>query len=304
MRYRLLIFVFTGLMGAISLARAQTPPVTVPDQSQLVADDANLSLKKGLDARYGVLLQRFNQWNVEAKAFNIKYGDKNLDADTKDAKDGLAEQARLSKALQDYEHDCEQFKTVVGRLRLKGTTADAGSKGAPPVAKVFAQGEFYFVTKDGRKLTGADATMLPLDGGTHAVTGPDGHLKLLLPDETIFTLGPDSDMVLDDFVYDHNHSMTKAEAHFAKGIFRWVTGKLSQGHEHDVKIKIPIGDVGFRGTDFECMVAPIGSGYVKLFEGQLDITEKKTGAKFILNAGHIVSFTADGAFSQPTLLTP
>lgn len=173
-----------------------------------------------------------------------------------------------------------------------------------PAAKVVAHGEFYIVTKDGCKLTGAEAATIPLDGGTRVVTGSDGRLQMLLPDETVFTIGRNGDMVLDDFVYDHNHSLTKAAAQIMKGTFRWVTGKLSQGHEHDVKVKLPVGCIGDRGTDYECLVESDGAGYVKLYEGKLEITENKTGKKIELYTKQMISFTADGTFSQPTPLSP
>jgi hypothetical protein len=291
-------------MGAMSLAKAQTPPITVPAESQIVADDANLALKKDLDQRYQTLLQEFNKWNADATAFNGKYGGKNLDADTQEAKEGLAEQARVSQALQAYQSEADQFKNDVGRLRLASPTPIGNSAVTLPVARVVEHGEFHIVTKDGRTLSGAEATAIPLDGGTHLFTGSDGHLKMLLPDETTFTVGPDSDIVLDDFVYDQNHSLTKAGAQIMKGNFRWITGKISQGHEHDLRIKIPVGTLGSRWTDFECTVDASGSGYVKLYEGQLDITENKTGDKLELNTGQMTSFAADGTFTQPAQMNP
>ena len=43
---------------------------------------------------------------------------------------------------------------------------------------------------------------------------------------TIFTLGKNSDIVLDEFVYDPTTSLGKMTANVAKGTFRWVTGKI------------------------------------------------------------------------------
>jgi len=123
-----MILLFIGLMGATSLAEAQTPPVTVPNESLISADDANLALKKDLDQRYQALSKRFIRWNADATAFNNNYGGKNLDADTKEAKDGMAEQARLSQALQDYQHDADQFKGDVSKLRLREIDHDSSGQ--------------------------------------------------------------------------------------------------------------------------------------------------------------------------------
>ena len=62
--------------------------------------------------------------------------------------------------------------------------------------------------------------------------------------------------------------------------------------------------IGIRGTDFEAMVAPDDSGSVKLYSGQLEITEKKTQRTFVLNAGQMTMFSAEGIFATPAPLDP
>jgi hypothetical protein len=127
---------------------------------------------------------------------------------------------------------------------------------------------------------------------------------VLLLDETVFTIGPNGDMVIDEFVYDPNNSRDKITARLQKGVFRWVTGEVARKNPANMKVTLPVGAIGIRGTDFEAMVAPDGSGSVKLFSGQLEITEKKTQRTFPLNAGQMVTFSADGIFSPPAPLEP
>ena len=57
--------------------------------------------------------------------------------------------------------------------------------------------------------------------------------------------------------------------------------------------------LGIRGTDFEANVQPDGSGSVVLYFGQLEITEKKSGFTFLLNAGEKVTFGVDGSITRP-----
>ena len=59
----------------------------------------------------------------------------------------------------------------------------------------------------------------PLFLNDHVTPDAAGRLQILLVDETIFTLGPNSDMVLDDFVYDPKTSAGKMTASIAKGTF-------------------------------------------------------------------------------------
>jgi hypothetical protein len=251
-----------------------------------VPDGLAATQKTELANRRVELTQQYAALDQRIAHFNSRCG--SVSEDSPLIAECEREQAAIRAAKASY-------KEAASRYERDLAAAMASARAALPAAKIFAHGEFYFVTKDGLKVTGADGTMLPLDGGTRIVTGPNTVLKLLLPDETILTLFPDSDMVIDDFVYDPVNSATKAEAKFAKGVFRWVTGKVSR--KKDVNIKIPVGTIGVRGTDFEAIVDPNGAGYVKLFDGQLDITESKTGATLKLSAGQMISFTADGNLS-------
>ena len=136
----------------------------------------------------------------------------------------------------------------------------------------------------------------------HITTSPDGRLQVLLLDETIFTLGPSSDMIMDDFVYDPKTSAGKISARIAKGTFRFVTGKIAPKDPDKMKIKVAVGTIGVRGTDVEVSVEPGGDGYVRLFSGKLEITETKSGSVFDMDAGQMVKFHGDGSWDQPTSL--
>jgi len=167
------------------------------------------------------------------------------------------------------------------------------------IAQVESRGEFYFLTKDGRKLTGKDVNQVPLEEGSKVVTGSTGHVRMTLPDNTTFTVGPYSDLVIDKFVYDPATDARTIMANLSKGVFRWVTGKVARKDPAQMKVTLPVGTIGIRGTDFESTVRPDSSGSVMLYFGQLEITEKKTRFKFLLEAGQKVTFDADGSFSRP-----
>jgi hypothetical protein len=246
------------------------------------------------------LEKQLSTLQAAAKVFNDKTAENQTDAEYNAVQAQRAEYISAAKAFN---------------RALAAGEATAEARAALPAAKVFARGrgEFYFVTKDGLKLFGANGAMLPLDGGTRVVTGPDIHLRLLLPDETTFTVGPDADIVLDDFVFDPKTSVGKTSAALIKGTFRWVTGKVPRYQEPLSKhLRIAVGCLGIRGTDFEALVAPDGSGHIKLFSGELEITPHAGGLQphpavrnsstFLLNAGQAVTFSADGTFSTPTPL--
>ena len=208
-----------------------------------------------------------------------------------------AEQARL-------ESDRRQYVEAVNRFNERAVNAEAEPPRLPtaaPGARIGAtaecRGGVFMITADGQPLPLQGGDAVPLNA--HLTTGPDGHLKLVLPDRTTFTVGPGSDIVLDEFVYDPDTSMRRIAAEVIKGTFRWVTGKVVRGSPQSMQVKLAVGVIGIRGTDFEAGVAADGSGYVELYSGHLQITASKTGAVLLMDAGQAVTYTAGGTFSAP-----
>src|SRR6516162_9794761 len=52
-------------------------------------------------------------------------------------------------------------------------------------------------------------------------TGPDGQTQVLFIDESTMSVGPSSDMVIDEFVYDPHTSSGKLAASLTRGVFRF-----------------------------------------------------------------------------------
>ncbi|MFA5137970.1 MAG: FecR domain-containing protein [Elusimicrobiota bacterium] len=80
------------------------------------------------------------------------------------------------------------------------------------------------------------------------VSGKEGRLQVMLLDQTVFTLGPNTEMTLDEFVYDPFTDSGKITANVTKGVFRFVTGKVARKDPENMKIKMPVGTMGIRGT--------------------------------------------------------
>ncbi len=88
----------------------------------------------------------------------------------------------------------------------------------------------------------------PVFLGNAIKSGPEAGLQLLLLDQTTFTIGPDSEITIDEFVYDPARGSGKVGASVAKGVFRFVTGKVAQNNPADMVVKLPVGTIGIRGT--------------------------------------------------------
>ncbi len=85
--------------------------------------------------------------------------------------------------------------------------------------------------------------------GDKVETGPDGQLQVLLLDQTVFTLGPLSAVEVDEFVYDPRTDDGRVRASMLKGIFRIVSGKIAHKKPENMRVDLPAGSIGFRGTN-------------------------------------------------------
>jgi hypothetical protein len=166
-------------------------------------------------------------------------------------------------------------------------------------AVIAASTDFHVIKAGGRVFTAAEMSGVPFEIGDEMVTGPEGRAQILLPDETIFTLGPGSDMVFDDFIFDPATSSGKISAVIAKGLFRFVTGKIAPHDPQHLNVKIAVGTIGVRGTDIEFEQSPDGSGYVKLFSGLADLTPYDTDTTIELHPGQMITWTDYTKLSGP-----
>ena len=78
------------------------------------------------------------------------------------------------------------------------------------------------------------------------VTEQSGQTAVLFVDESTMTVGPNSDMVIDRFVYDPRTGTGELAGSLTRGVFRYVGGKLSK-HDQAVTMKTPAATIGIRG---------------------------------------------------------
>ena len=77
-------------------------------------------------------------------------------------------------------------------------------------------------------------------------TSAGGLVQLLLLDGSAFTIGPNSEVVIDKFVYDPDKKTGQMVANVLKGAFRFVGGRLSKGKDA-VTIRTKVATIGVRG---------------------------------------------------------
>lgn len=77
-------------------------------------------------------------------------------------------------------------------------------------------------------------------------TDQHGQTQLLLADGTTFTVGPNSDLTINSFVYNPNQGTAKVVATLSKGAFRFIGGRTSKT-PGGATVHTPVGTVGIRG---------------------------------------------------------
>jgi FecR protein len=84
-------------------------------------------------------------------------------------------------------------------------------------------------------------------------TSESGVVQVLLVDGSTFTVGPQSDLIIDRFVYDPRKGSGELAATLSKGALRFVGGKLSK-QAPGVKVRTPAGELTVRGGIFQGIV--------------------------------------------------
>lgn len=79
-------------------------------------------------------------------------------------------------------------------------------------------------------------------------TGDDGAVGIMLQDDTIISMGPLSEMVLADFLFQPEVSRFALLIKFFKGTFSYLSGSIGKLSPESVTIETPVGMVAIRGT--------------------------------------------------------
>ena len=133
-------------------------------------------------------------------------------------------------------------------------------------------------------------------------TGPGGLVQVLLADGTTFTVGPNSSLTIDKFVYDPNANTAQVTASLARGVFRFIGGRTSKT-EGGVEINTPVGTVGIRGAVADISLTPNGQELKAqidlLFGKEVTLTGPGGLLERIYKAGYSIIIGQDG---RPKLL--
>ncbi len=86
------------------------------------------------------------------------------------------------------------------------------------------------------------------------ITSSKARVQVILKDDTVVTIGPDSSFVFDAYTFGTKENSHVA-MHIDRGFFRSVTGKIGKLAPERFKVKTASATIGIRGTDFSALVS-------------------------------------------------
>lgn len=86
--------------------------------------------------------------------------------------------------------------------------------------------------------------------GDLVITGADGSVGITFRDNSLLSVGPDSVLSIDRFVFDSTTYQGSFESSLKQGTLAVVSGKLAKQSPEAMKVRTPAAILGVRGTEF------------------------------------------------------
>jgi hypothetical protein len=86
-------------------------------------------------------------------------------------------------------------------------------------------------------------------------TGPDGSIGVVFNDDTLLSLGPESVLVIDEFVFAPKQGKFSIVLRMLKGTAAYLSGLISKLAPESARFETPSASIGIRGTRFVIKVA-------------------------------------------------
>jgi len=81
-------------------------------------------------------------------------------------------------------------------------------------------------------------------------TGPDGSVGITFQDNSLLSAGPNSELVIERFVFDSTTHKGEFDTALKKGTLAVVSGKIVKQSPEAMRVKTPAAIMGVRGTEF------------------------------------------------------
>ena len=109
------------------------------------------------------------------------------------------------------------------------------------------------------------------------ITTSGSRVQVILKDNTVVTIGPDSIFVFDAYKFGGKDD-SEVKMHIDRGFFRSVTGKIGKLAPERFKVKTVSATIGIRGTDFSALISE-GKETITCYKGKLNVSIGGTSYK-------------------------
>ena len=90
--------------------------------------------------------------------------------------------------------------------------------------------------------------------GDTLVTGPDGSLGVLLRDNSSLSIGPESNLVIQKFLFSPAEGKLGLLARISRGTMAYISGLIGKLAPESARFETPVATIGIRGTRFAVKV--------------------------------------------------
>lgn len=94
----------------------------------------------------------------------------------------------------------------------------------------------------------------PVHLGDQVKTGPGGSIGITFVDETLLSLGPATEFVVEDYLFAPAQGDVKFGGRILRGTLQYVSGGIAKIKPEAVQVRTPSGTIGVRGTRFAVSV--------------------------------------------------
>ncbi len=107
--------------------------------------------------------------------------------------------------------------------------------------------------------------------------------QILLLDQSTFTIGSDSEVVMDTFIYDPATNDGKIVASVKQGSLKVISGLISKKNPDALTVEVPEGTLGSRGTEFQTIVSNKRTDTLLIGPGKNNTLGLRPGAVLVGN---------------------
>jgi len=104
------------------------------------------------------------------------------------------------------------------------------------------------IERDGKRLPAPVGAMI--QARDTVKTGPDGSVGITFQDNSLLSAGPNSELVIERFVFDSTTHKGEFDTALKKGTLAVVSGKIVKQSPEAMRVKTPAAIMGVRGTEF------------------------------------------------------